>query len=44
MASFSGLSLEAVRDYMLSRGGKVTNHDLVKHFKDILTNPECRGN
>lgn len=27
---------------MLSKGGKVTNHELVKHFKSVLTNPETR--
>lgn len=37
------LSLESVRDFMLLKGGKVTNHDLVKHFKSVLTNPDNRG-
>lgn len=37
------LSLEAVRKFMLENGGKVTNHDLVKHFKQFLTNPVNRG-
>lgn len=37
------LSVDTVRDFMLLRGGKVTNHDLVKHFKNALTNPETRG-
>ena len=32
-----------VRDFMLLKGGKVTNHDLVKHFKTVLTNPDNRG-
>jgi hypothetical protein len=43
MAVSRGLSLEAIRDFMLENGGKVTNHDLVKHFKGFLTNPETRG-
>lgn len=36
-------TLESVRDYMISRGGRVTNHELVKHFKVFLTNPTCKG-
>jgi hypothetical protein len=43
MAVPSELSVEAIRDFMLENGGKVTNHDLVKHFKRFLTNPETRG-
>jgi hypothetical protein len=43
MAAASGLTVEAIRDFMLENGGKVTNHDLVKHFKRFLTNPETRG-
>lgn len=39
----SDLNVDAVRSFMLSRGGKVTNHELVKHFKAVLTNPETRG-
>ncbi|KAK8741181.1 hypothetical protein OTU49_002540, partial [Cherax quadricarinatus] len=35
-------TLESVRDYMISRGGRVTNHELVKHFKVYLTNPTCK--
>ena len=43
MAVPSELSLDAIRDFMLENGGKVTNHDLVKHFKRFLTDPETRG-
>jgi hypothetical protein len=43
MAVPSDLSVEAIRDFMLENGGKVTNHDLVKHFKRFLTDPETRG-
>jgi hypothetical protein len=43
MAVPSDLSVEAIREFMLENGGKVTNHDLVKHFKRFLTNPETRG-
>ncbi|XP_037075188.1 neural Wiskott-Aldrich syndrome protein-like, partial [Pollicipes pollicipes] len=35
----SEFTAESVRDYILSRGGKVTNHELVKHFKPFLTDP-----
>ncbi|XP_037077038.1 uncharacterized protein LOC119098217 [Pollicipes pollicipes] len=35
----SEFTAESVRDYILSRGGKVTNHELVKHFKLFLTDP-----
>ncbi|XP_021920715.1 uncharacterized protein LOC110830296 isoform X2 [Zootermopsis nevadensis] len=42
MAVPSELSVQAIRDFMLENGGKVTNHDLVKHFKRFLTNPETR--
>ncbi|XP_050433147.1 uncharacterized protein LOC126841015 [Adelges cooleyi] len=38
----SELSLESVRDFMITNGGKVTNHDLVTHFKYFLTNPQNR--
>ncbi|XP_073975038.1 uncharacterized protein isoform X2 [Rhodnius prolixus] len=37
-----GISLEEIRDFILSRGGKVTNHELVKHFKEALTNHNTR--
>jgi len=37
------LSVEAIRVFILENGGKVTNHELVKHFKVFLTNPETRG-
>ena len=43
MAVSGDLPVEAIRDFMLENGGKVTNHDLVKHFKGFLTNPETRG-
>ncbi|XP_050521383.1 ankyrin repeat domain-containing protein SOWAHB isoform X2 [Daktulosphaira vitifoliae] len=36
------LNLETVRDFMIMNGGKVTNHDLVTHFKYFLTNPQNR--
>lgn len=43
MAGSRELTVEAIRDFMLENGGRVTNHDLVKHFKGFLTNPETRG-
>ena len=33
-------TLESVRQFMLARDGRVTNHDLVKHFKAWLTHPD----
>lgn len=37
------LSLESVRDFMVYKGGRVTNHELVKHFKTCLTNADSKG-
>lgn len=37
------LSLSEIRNFMLSKGGKVTNHELVKYFKKFLTNPNTQG-
>lgn len=42
-AILNELSLESVRDFMIMNGGRVTNHDLVTHFKYVLTNPQNRG-
>ena len=36
-------SLDSVRDFMLSRGGRVKNHDLVTHFKSYLNDPNRKG-
>lgn len=44
MASPSELSLAEIRNFMLKNGGKVTNHELVKYFKQFLTNPNTKGN
>ncbi|XP_069194795.1 uncharacterized protein sowah [Procambarus clarkii] len=41
-AQVDEFTVESVRDYMISRGGRVTNHELVKHFKVYLTNPSCK--
>lgn len=43
--NFSPLALtaETVRDYILGKGGKVTNTELVKHFKPLLVHPENKG-
>lgn len=43
MAVPNELSLESVRDFMIMNDGRVTNHDLVTHFKYFLTNPQNRG-
>ncbi|XP_012279446.1 ankyrin repeat domain-containing protein SOWAHB [Orussus abietinus] len=42
MASPSELSLEEIRRYLVENGGSARNHDLVKHFKRLLTDPETR--
>ncbi|XP_046399756.1 ankyrin repeat domain-containing protein SOWAHA-like [Ischnura elegans] len=42
MAAPTEFTLEAVRKFMIEKGGKVTNHELVKHFKVYLTNPDSR--
>ena len=44
MAAPTEFTLESVRDFMLDRGGKVTNHELVKYFKPFLTDPYTKGN
>ena len=36
-------NLDVVRDFMLSSGGKVTNHALVTHFKTFLNDPRRKG-
>lgn len=43
MAVPGELSLEEIRNYLLENGGTARNHDLVKHFKRFLTDPETRG-
>lgn len=43
MAVPSELSLGEIRNFMLKNGGKVTNHELVKHFKQFLTHPKTKG-
>lgn len=43
MAVPSELSLAEIRNFMLKNGGKVTNHELVKYFKQFLTNPNTKG-
>ncbi|KAL6423429.1 hypothetical protein ACFW04_010194 [Cataglyphis niger] len=42
MAAPGELSLEEIRNYLLENGGTARNHDLVKHFKRFLTDPETR--
>ncbi|XP_072767642.1 uncharacterized protein [Anoplolepis gracilipes] len=42
MATPGELSLEEIRNYLLENGGTARNHDLVKHFKRFLTDPETR--
>ncbi|XP_026669458.1 ankyrin repeat domain-containing protein SOWAHB isoform X2 [Ceratina calcarata] len=42
MATPSELSIEEIRKYLLENGGTARNHDVVKHFKKFLTDPETR--
>ncbi|XP_076248283.1 uncharacterized protein LOC143188106 isoform X2 [Calliopsis andreniformis] len=42
MATPSELSLEEIRKYLLENGGTARNHDVVKHFKKFLTDPDTR--
>lgn len=37
------LNVDTVRDYILSKGGKIYNTDLVKYFKPLLIQPETKG-
>ena len=39
----SEFTLDSVRDFIVERGGRVTNHQLVKHFKYFLTEPHTKG-
>lgn len=43
MAAPRDLSIAEIRKFMIANGGKVTNHELVKHFKQFLTNPNTKG-
>lgn len=36
------LTQEEIRNFMIANGGKVTNHDLVKYFKETLTDPRSQ--
>ncbi|KAF7988606.1 hypothetical protein HCN44_001179 [Aphidius gifuensis] len=42
MASPNELSIEEIRKYLLNNGGLARNHDLVKYFKNYLTDPLTR--
>ncbi|XP_021372517.1 ankyrin repeat domain-containing protein SOWAHC-like [Mizuhopecten yessoensis] len=39
----SGFTLEAVRNFIVQRGNKVTNHELVTRFKSDLNDPQFKG-
>ncbi|XP_064470621.1 ankyrin repeat domain-containing protein SOWAHA-like [Ornithodoros turicata] len=39
MSGACEFSLELVKQFLLDKGGKVTNHELVKHFKGYLNDP-----
>ncbi|CAG5039066.1 unnamed protein product [Parnassius apollo] len=42
MSTPSELSFDEILKFMLAHNGKVTNHELVKHFKVFLMNPDMR--
>lgn len=33
------LTMDVVREFMLSKGGKIHNHELVSHFRNFLNDP-----
>lgn len=37
------LGYDEILMFMLKHNGRVTNHELVKHFKVFLMNPDMRG-
>lgn len=37
------LSIEEIHKFFIEKGGKVSNRELVKHFKAYLTNVESKG-
>ena len=39
----SEFTLDSVKEFMLSHGGRVKNHELVTHFKVYLNDPERKG-
>lgn len=39
MSGPTEFTLDSVRQYMLMQDGRVTNHELVKHFRAFLTHP-----
>lgn len=43
MSLTSDISIEEIRDYLIRNGGKVSNRELVKHFKKYLTDPNSKG-
>lgn len=43
MAAPRDLSIAEIRNFMIANGGRVTNHELVKHFRHFLTNPNTKG-
>lgn len=39
----SELSIEEIHKFFVEKGGRVSNKELVKHFKRYLTNHETKG-
>ncbi|GFY65907.1 uncharacterized protein TNIN_242801 [Trichonephila inaurata madagascariensis] len=42
MADELTCSSEAIQKYLVDNGGKISNQELVKHFKKFLTGPNSR--
>ena len=36
-------NIDIVREFMISKGSKVKNHDLVTHFRGFLNDPVRKG-
>lgn len=39
MANYGNFSFDLVKEFLIDRGGKVTNPELVKHFRNYLNDP-----
>ena len=43
MAALTGPTVDDVRNFLFLRGGRVTNQELVREYKNYLTNPVTQG-
>ena len=42
-SAMTEIDADLVRDFIVSRGGKVKNNELVSHFKNFLNDPRTKG-